>query len=307
MASGSVGRTMIGIAREMLLPVPGGHLAGKMWGPQDGPPVLCLHGWSDNSASFDTIIPHLPPEFHYVALDLPGHGHSSHRPPGVMMHFSDYLLDIQRLVSALKFEKFSILGHSMGGNIGGLFSSTFPEKVDKLVLLDSLGFFPKSEEQQLSTLRSAVTDFFSYEQQIAKAPKVYSKDGALQRLLTANQQLTEESAKLLLERGARKTPEGYVFNRDFRINLRFSERMDLTHCLKLQKKLCSSILIVLASNSSFQEEWNLLPLKELLVAYRCMKNVQVQFVQGNHHVHLNDPQAVAGLVGDFLRKETAKL
>uniref|UniRef100_A0A8C4NC86 Serine hydrolase like n=1 Tax=Eptatretus burgeri TaxID=7764 RepID=A0A8C4NC86_EPTBU len=250
MASSSVGRTMMGLAREMRVTVPGGHLAGKMWGSQDGPPILCLHGWSDNSASFDTLIPHLPPEFHYVALDLPGHGHSSHRPPGVMIHFSDYLLDLQRLVSALKFEKFSILGHSMGGNIGGLFSSTFPEKVDKLVLLDTLGFLPSAEELLQNTLHSAVMDFFSYEQQIAKVPKVYSNDGILQRLLSANQQLTEESAKLLLKRGARKTPEGYVFNRDFRINLHLPERMGLTHCLKLQKKLCAQVLIVLC-------KWNM--------------------------------------------------
>lgn len=40
--------------------VPWGEMRGQVWGPSHGRPVLCLHGWADNSGSFNTLIPLLP-------------------------------------------------------------------------------------------------------------------------------------------------------------------------------------------------------------------------------------------------------
>ncbi|HQC73883.1 MAG TPA: alpha/beta hydrolase, partial [Candidatus Competibacteraceae bacterium] len=70
---------MTGTALELSTPYL--RLAARAWGPADGLPVLAVHGWLDNAASFDALAPLLP-ELRLVALDLPGHGHSAHRPPG---------------------------------------------------------------------------------------------------------------------------------------------------------------------------------------------------------------------------------
>uniref|UniRef100_A0A672F2P0 Serine hydrolase like n=1 Tax=Salarias fasciatus TaxID=181472 RepID=A0A672F2P0_SALFA len=108
------------IFSELSVPAPWGEIKGKIWGPDDGYPVLCLHGWADNCASFDCLVPLLPKECRYVATDLVGHGLSSHRAPGVSYLLSDYVADVCRVVEG--------------------FGALYPEMVDVLVLLDSYGF-----------------------------------------------------------------------------------------------------------------------------------------------------------------------
>jgi hypothetical protein len=59
-----------------------GHieLAAHLFGPEDGLPVIALHGWLDNANSFARLAPQLK-GLRIVALDLAGHGYSEHRPP----------------------------------------------------------------------------------------------------------------------------------------------------------------------------------------------------------------------------------
>ena len=45
-----------------------------------------MHGWQDNAGSFDRLIPLLPRNHAYLAIDLPGHGLSSRIPNGMQYH-----------------------------------------------------------------------------------------------------------------------------------------------------------------------------------------------------------------------------
>ena len=53
-------------AKDIKIPVPWGHIAGKEWGSSSGEPWIALHGWLDNCGSFDTLIPHFPEEKHRI-------------------------------------------------------------------------------------------------------------------------------------------------------------------------------------------------------------------------------------------------
>ncbi|KAJ6624111.1 Serine hydrolase-like protein [Pseudolycoriella hygida] len=79
-----------------------GHVAGKWWGPRNVRPIVSLHGWQDNAGTFDTLIPLLPRHMSYLALDLPGHGLSSHIPDGVMAHQNQEHLQNIREVEEIK-------------------------------------------------------------------------------------------------------------------------------------------------------------------------------------------------------------
>jgi len=76
--------------KEIQIELPYLKLAAKQWGNPAGMPVLAIHGWLDNAGTFDHIAPLLP-DLNLVAIDLPGHGLSEHRPMGTNYHFIDYI------------------------------------------------------------------------------------------------------------------------------------------------------------------------------------------------------------------------
>ncbi|XP_008315255.1 serine hydrolase-like protein [Cynoglossus semilaevis] len=288
---------------ELTIPVPWGVIRGLAWGPDHGRPVLCLHGWADNCGTFKTLVPLLPKECRYVAFDLPGHGRSSHRPPGEFYIFPSYVMDVHRVTDALQWSKFSIIGHSMGGNIAGMFSALYPEKVDALVLLDSYGFLPTDVKKFPTIMRTGMEQMLEFEKmKDEKERKVYTYEKAASRLSAANPALSERSVQILLERGLVPVDGGVAFTRDIRINLKNIVRATLELCLDMQSRIKASGLIVLAQDGfekMFAEDEQKKFVSALERAYRD-RNHKVVRIQGDHHIHLNKPEVVAPLVSEFL-------
>ncbi|KAM4751384.1 serine hydrolase-like protein [Anableps anableps] len=297
--------TMKQSVSEVCIPVPWGEIRGKVWGPDNGWPVLCLHGWADNCGTFNTLLPLLPKDFKYVAVDLTGHGRSSHRPPGVLYTFPSYMMDVRRVVDALKWSKFSIIGHSMGGNIAGMFSALYPEMVDALVLLDSYGFLPTDPKEMPKVFRQGLDEMIQFEKTMEDKTKVYTYEKAVERLLAGNPSLTEDCAKILLERGLVKVEGGVAFSRDFRINLKNVVRISLEQSLELLSRIQASVLVVLAESGfekMFAETDQMRFKSALLQAYRDRNNTVVN-LPGDHHVHLKNPEVVAPFVSEFLQNK----
>ncbi|NXX76402.1 SEHL2 protein, partial [Urocolius indicus] len=205
----------LGMFSELKFSVPWGHVAAKAWGPSDGRPVLCLHGWLDNANTFDKLIPLLPRDCYYVAMDFSGHGLSSHRPTGSAYYSLDYVTDVRRVAAALQWRRFTLMGHSMAFLflsycfVSPQFCFLYPEMVDKLILLESLGFLPAPEDTEawLKSKRVVIDRLLSLEAK-QQTPKARSPQAALQRLLEANRHLTAEGGAILLQRGATETPAG---------------------------------------------------------------------------------------------------
>ncbi|XP_018520584.1 serine hydrolase-like protein isoform X1 [Lates calcarifer] len=287
---------------ELSVPVPWGEIRGKVWGPDHGRPVLCLHGWADNCGTFNTLIPLLPKECRYVAVDLAGHGRSSHRPPGVFYSFPAYVADVRRVVDGLQWTKFSIIGHSMGGNVATLFSALFPEMVDTLILLDAYGFMPTDLKEISKVMRQGMDEMIQFEKKTEENKRVYTYERAVERLLAANPTLSEQSAHILLERGLVQVEGGFVFSRDLRVNFKNIVRMTVEQSLEMQSMIQASVLVVLADKgfgAPSSESNRQKIISALLQGYRD-RNHTVLTVTGDHHIHLNDPEVVAPLVSDFL-------
>ncbi|XP_039469866.1 serine hydrolase-like protein isoform X3 [Oreochromis aureus] len=235
---------------ELSIPVPWGEIRGKAWGPEHGHPVLCLHGWADNCGSFNTLIPFLPKECRYVAVDMPGHGLSSHRPPGVFYSFPEYAADVRRVTESLSWTKFSIMGHSMGGNIAVMFSALYPDMVDGIIVLDVFGFVPTDPKEIPRIMRQGMDEMLKYEKKAEEEKKrVYTYEKAVERLLAANPTLSERSVQMLLERGLTRV-EGEVWHS---VHIRLMcfmqkniERITLEQSLEMQSMIQAPVLLILA-------------------------------------------------------------
>ncbi|KAF6121649.1 serine hydrolase like 2 [Phyllostomus discolor] len=304
----------MGLFSELRLAVPWGHIAAKAWGSPSSRPVLCLHGWLDNANSFDRLIPLLARDFYYVAMDFGGHGLSSHYSPGVQYHPENFVSEIRRVMAALKWKRCSIMGHSFGGITAGMFSCTFPEMVDKLVLLEStLVAMDTNELENLPAYRrSRVELTLQQEEASGKPPRVYSQEEILQRLLQANTHVWEESAKIILQRGTSPVATGVVLKRDQRLSTqpeRYAEFISREQLLPLTKKLQAHLLLIRASQGcndvSRKNHHKKEPLGFIIKTLKSVLKERFQYVEvpGNHYVHINQPDHVAGVISSFLESD----
>ena len=129
--------------------------------------ICSLHGLTDNCDSFTPLAPFLSPDLHYIALDAIGHGLSSHPPVGITLNFWDVVIYIRRVVEHLKLPKISILGHSFGGSSGLLFASVYPERVDRLVLLDMIKPIPLPFDFHIQDVTGAINQHLALEKKMA--------------------------------------------------------------------------------------------------------------------------------------------
>ena len=134
--------------REIDIRLPHLRFAARCWGPENGIPFIGMHGWLDNAATYDHIAPLLP-ELKLVSLDFHGHGFSDHLPPGIAYHFADSVDLMFRVADQLGWEKFNLIGHSMGAAVAALMGGVIPERIQNMILIEGLGPFSRRDSLSL--------------------------------------------------------------------------------------------------------------------------------------------------------------
>ncbi len=102
-----------------------------------GPPMVLLHGIASNNRTWDPVIERLAQTHEVIAPDLLGHGRSD-KPMGDYS-IGGYASVVRDLLLALEVERFTLVGHSLGGGIAMQLLHMAPELVGRLVLVDSGG------------------------------------------------------------------------------------------------------------------------------------------------------------------------
>jgi pimeloyl-ACP methyl ester carboxylesterase len=106
-------------------------------GNPTGPPVVLIHGFTDNARDWVPLIPELDHSLRLIVVDIRGHGQSS--KPECCYGRIDFAYDIRLLLDALKIERADIVGHSLGSIIAQTFAEYWPQRTRRVVLISSSG------------------------------------------------------------------------------------------------------------------------------------------------------------------------
>ncbi|MEO9476919.1 MAG: alpha/beta fold hydrolase [Cyclobacteriaceae bacterium] len=99
----------------------------------EGQPLIILHGLFGSADNWQTLGKEFAKNFKVYLVDLRNHGNSPHSD-----EFNYDLLseDLKELIDDEGLQKVLLLGHSMGGKTAMTFATSFPEMVDKLIVVD---------------------------------------------------------------------------------------------------------------------------------------------------------------------------
>lgn len=276
--------------REIELRTPNLRLAARAWGRPGGQRVLALHGWLDNAASFDALAPLLD-DVELVALDLPGHGRSEHRPQGAWYHFIDYGTDVVAAADVLGWLDFVLLGHSLGGALASVLAAALPNRVRALWLIEALGPISTAPEKAPELLGKALAE---REQLREKSLRVFA---SLEPAISARRQangLGEFAARTLVERGVRAVEGGYVWSSDPRLTLTSAIRLTEEQVRAYVAAIACPTLLVLADPPAPFVDLALMRARVDLV-----RGIRTVTLPGSHHLHLEDPVPVAAAIKAF--------
>ena len=281
-------------ARELSLDLPHLRLAARAWGDAALPPMLMLHGWLDNAASFDALAPLLCAHFHIVALDLPGHGRSQHRPPGAWYHFVDYLDDVLAAVDALHWPCFHLLGHSLGAGIASALAAACPQRIETLLLIELIGPNTMPNEKSLAQLQRALKQRKELQD---KPLRVFEQPEHAIRARAQAGGISDHAAGILVTRGLKSVPGGWSWSSDPRLMPAVPQRYGEEQIVAILRGISAPTQLILAEPMA-------LPIPEATILARAREVAGLELVRmpGNHHLHLEDAASVAREILRFARK-----
>jgi len=267
-------------------------LHGLTKGKDSSSVILCLHGWLDNAASFIPLMNEI--DDHYiVAVDWPGHGLSSHRGIDAHYHFIDYVYDLLVLFECTQWKTVHIVAHSMGGMIASAFAAAFPEKVNSLTLIDSIGFISSKSEQTTMQLRSGMLS--RLKQKDKRKPLHPSIDSAISARQAVSD-LTHKNAQLIVERGCLKVGNNFTWCSDSRLRNISPYRLTFSQAKQFIKDIQAPVQLIYGDKGIELVTIGLMDYAPLF------NNLLVFKLSGGHHIHMEQASKTAEYVTSFIEK-----
>lgn len=263
--------------------IPGHRIAGLRWhADRRGPLVLALHGWLDNAASFASLAPGLE-RAQLVAVDLPGHGRSSHKAVGCCYHFVDAVADAAAVLEALSDREVVLLGHSMGAGISTLLAGMWPERIAGVCLVEGLGPLTDDESNAPSRLAASVA---AQRRHATDRRRVFPDLSAAAQRLELAQDVGEQAAYMLATRGTESVDGGLRWRADPRLRVPSRIRFTEAQVLAFIRAIKAPVRLIRARDGfSFDEA-------TMRARVQAAARLQVVEVDGGHHVHLDHPERV---------------
>jgi pimeloyl-ACP methyl ester carboxylesterase len=258
-------------------------LTAQIWGDADAPPLLALHGWLDNAGSFALLAPKLAHRFRVIALELPGHGHSSHLPAGISYHYVDYVSAVVSAVNALGLTRYSLLGHSLGAGIASLTAAATPQAIERLFVIEGLGPLGDDGSATLQRFRDAYAAPAG-----GKSLRTFSSVEQAIGARTLASGLRADLARPIVERGLIHVEGGYRWRSDPRLTRPSAVRLAEDQIRALLAGIEAPTTLLLSRPAT-----SYLPSAMMEARSARVPRMAITHMDGGHHLHLEHPEAVA--------------
>jgi pimeloyl-ACP methyl ester carboxylesterase len=141
-----------------------------------GKHILCLHGLTANCRCWDVIAANLSPAHSITAVDFRGRGFSDKPPTGYS--WQHHVQDMFSVLEGIGLNRTVLMGHSLGAYISMAFAARYPDRVEKLILIDGGGELPQAHwdrvdfviKPSLDRLGQIFSSFEAYIENLKKAP-----------------------------------------------------------------------------------------------------------------------------------------
>ncbi|WP_372059467.1 alpha/beta fold hydrolase [Vibrio sp. 10N.261.51.F12] len=256
--------------------------------------VVFIHGWMDNAASFHkqlSIIEQLQPNWRVLAIDLPGHGLSTHKNGDHFYSFHDYIDDLHRVLVNLQAINAILVGHSLGALIASCYSAAFPDNVAGLVQIEAHFPIAESPEQSVTRLRKGVESRERWRKKSARALPSFD-DAITMRMQATKLDLT--SVRPIVERDVKQVEGKWYWRHDSKLKCESVYRMSEPHAAAIMQAIVMPHLVILG-RSGYRMLQNDAMLEKLHAA-------QIEWVEGDHHCHLESPARVFELISELVNK-----
>jgi pimeloyl-ACP methyl ester carboxylesterase len=253
------------------------------YGTEGKPPMLCIHGSAAHAHWYDFVAPGFNQDYHVRSLDLRGHGESDPvNPPAYF--YDQYAADIDKAVAALDLRDFVLVGHSMGGIVCLVYTATYPQRVRKLVVVDST---VNLSAERISKMRDVGSrpgkDYDSKEEMVSRY-----------KLRPGNSQATPEVVRYIGERSVTQNDDGtwrYKFDRAVYATRQVFDGTPLWRHIKVPALLVKGGL-----------SHRITPEVVAHVKTLCPQVDVEEVAHSDHHVTLDNPQGFIDAVKPWLAR-----
>jgi len=271
-------------ARQRTLKVGGLALHALEWGEPGRPALGFLHGGSAHAHWFDAVVPALGDRYHVISLDQRGHGGSQWAPRPAYAT-EDFASDLVGVMDALGWRRMTVIGHSMGGHNAMAFAAWHPERVERLVVIDSRPAIPAERLQTMhrrgdrgpmrhETLESAIRSFRLLPRETVADPRLLAH--------LAREGITERDGRFL-----------------YRFDPACNGRRRPTDAWVLLDRITAPTLLVRGEHSP------ILPREMAADMLARLRHARLVEIAGTyHHLVLDAPLAFAKVLEEFLSEPT---
>lgn len=270
------------------VPIRGVDYAVVEWGDKNHPLLVYLHGFADAGATFQFVVDELRRDWFVVAPDWRGFGRT--QVTAEAFWFPDYLADLHHLLQHYSADSPArLIGHSMGGNVAGLYAGAMPDRVAALVNIEGFGLTDSAPADAPGRYREWIS--------LGRDPSGFTYRDSFAALATAIRQrsprMTEDAAEFVARQWAVAASDGRVHLRAHPAhklpNPVLYRRAEVEACWR---DVTADVLLIAARQSDFASPG--------MLTFPRQQTVWIE--DSGHMLHFEQPRVLAHEIEEFLMK-----